>query len=70
MMGFEDRTTPVHNPDPDGIPESFIKAFKRDYFHINPLHDARTLMEQLPKWFEDYNTCHPHKALKMKSLRE
>jgi transposase InsO family protein len=32
--------------------------------------NARTVMNQLPKWFEDYNDFHPHKALKMKSLRE
>jgi transposase InsO family protein len=50
--------------------EAFIKTFKRDYVHINPLNNAITVMEQLPTWFDDYNSSHPHKALKMKSPRE
>jgi len=54
----------------DLMAETYIKTFKRDYVHINPLHDARSAMEQLPTWFEDYNTSHPHKALKMRSPRE
>lgn len=70
MMGLEVRTTPVQSPESNGMAESFIKTFKRDYVHINPLHDARSVMEQLPTWFEDYNTSHPHKALKMRSPRE
>jgi len=70
MVGLELRTTPVQSPEPNGMAESFIKTFKRDYIHINPLHDARTVMEQLPTWFEDYNNSHPHKALKMRSPRE
>jgi transposase InsO family protein len=36
--------------------------------HILP--DARTVMELLPSWFEDYNEYHPHKGLKMKTPRE
>jgi putative transposase len=54
----------------DLMAESFVKTFKRDYVQMNLLHDARTTMEQLPKWFEDYNDNHPHKGLKMKSPRE
>jgi len=70
MMGFEVRTTPVQSPESNGMAESFIKTFKRDYVHIKPLNNARTVMEQLPRWFEDYNNSHPHKALKMRSPRE
>jgi putative transposase len=50
--------------------EAFIKTFKRDYVYLNQLNDARTVINQLPKWFEDYNNNHPHKALKMMSPRE
>jgi putative transposase len=50
--------------------ESFIKTFKRDYVHINPLNDARTAMEQLPKWVEDSNNSLSHKALKMRPPRK
>jgi putative transposase len=70
MMGLEVRTTPVQSPESNGMAESFIKTFKRDYVHIKPLHNARTVMEQLPTWFEDFNNSHPHKALKMRSPRE
>jgi len=34
------------------------------------LPDAITVMEQLPRWFEDYNENPPHKGLKMMSPRE
>jgi transposase InsO family protein len=70
MMGLDVRTTPFHSPESNGMAEAFIKTFKRDYVHINPLNNAITVMEQLPTWFDDYNSSHPHKALKMKSPRE
>ena len=71
MIGLEVCTTPVQGPESKGMAKSFIKTFKRDYLHINPLRDARIVMQQLPKWFEDYNNSpHPHKALKMRSPRE
>ena len=44
--------------------EYFVKTFKWDYVQMHPLNDTRTAMEQLPKWFEDYNENHPHKSLK------
>ena len=50
--------------------EAFVKTFKRDYVGVHDLPDAITVMEYLPKWFEDYNEYHPHKSLKMKSPRE
>ncbi len=28
------------------------------------------VLAQLPAWFDDYNRCHPHRGLKMKSPRE
>jgi transposase InsO family protein len=31
---------------------------------------ARTVMELLPSWFEDYNEKHPHKGLKMRSTKK
>jgi putative transposase len=70
MMGLRSRTTPYYSPESNGMAESFIKTFKRDYVHMNPLYDARSVMEQLPKWFEDYNEYHPHKGLKMRSPRQ
>ena len=50
--------------------ESFVKTFKRDYVNMHDLPDAKTVMELLPVWFEDYNINHSHKSLKMRSPRE
>ena len=70
MIGLEVCTTPFYSPESNGMAESFVKTFKRDYVHINILADAVTVMKQLPGWFMDYNENHPHKGLKMMSPRE
>jgi transposase InsO family protein len=63
-------TTPADSPESNGMVESFVKTFKRDYVYVNELHDAATVMQQLAAWFEDYNEVHPHKGLRMQSPRE
>ncbi len=50
--------------------ESFVKSLKRDYVSLARRDSAEAVLQQLPAWFHDYNTVHPHKALKMRSLRE
>jgi transposase InsO family protein len=62
--------TPVQSPESNGISESFVKTFKRDYVRINPLPDAVTALGKIAGWFEDYNENHPHSGLKMRSPRE
>jgi len=62
--------TPVRSPQSNGMSEAFVKTFKRDYVYVHDRPDARSVIAQLPRWFEDYNESHPHKALRMKSPRE
>jgi putative transposase len=50
--------------------EAFVKTFKRDYVKVNPLPDAKTVIGQLPIWFEHYNELHPHSALRYLSPRQ
>ena len=62
--------TPVHSPESNGICESFVKTFKRDYVRVNALPHALTALRQIAGWFEDYNDNHPHSGLRMRSPRE
>ena len=62
--------TPVRSPQSNGMAESFVKTFKRDYVYVHDRPDAQSVLAQLPRWFEDYSENHPHKALRMKSPRE
>lgn len=69
-IGMEPCSTPLRSPQSNGMAEAFVKTFKRDYVSVNPLPDAKTVITQLPLWFEHYNTLHPHKALGYRSPRE
>lgn len=69
-LGFEICTTPSYSPESNGMAEAFVKTFKRDYVWTADLSNAVTVMNQLPKWFEDYNEVAPHKGLKMLSPRQ
>lgn len=62
-------TTAINSPQSNGMAESFVKTFKRDYVAHMDRRDAVTLMQQLPAAFEHYNSVHPHSALKMLSPR-
>ena len=69
-IGFEPRTTPVESPQSNGMAEAFVRTMKRDYVRVSPVPDARSVMNQLSKWFDHYNDVHPHKALGYRSPRE
>jgi transposase InsO family protein len=69
-LGFVPCFTPVRSPQSNGMAEAFVKTFKRDCVYVHDRPDAQTVLSQLPRWFEDYNESHPHKALRLKSPRE
>ena len=70
QFNLSPRFTAAHSPESNGMAESFVKTFKRDYVYQNDCYSADWVLEQLPKWFEDYNENHPHSALEMRSPRE
>jgi len=69
-LGLKPINTPVCSPQSNGMAESFVNTFKRDYVARMDLRDARTVLAQLPTAFEHFNEVHPHSSLKMCSPRE
>jgi putative transposase len=69
-IGLVPRTTPIQSPQSNGMAEAFVKTIKRDYARVSARPDAASVLRQLHRWFEHYNTIHPHKALGYRSLRE
>lgn len=63
QLGLKPVTTPVTSPQSNGMAESFVKTLKRDYAKLAERPDSQTVMALLPKWFDDYNSYHPHSAL-------
>ena len=47
--------TPVASPESNGMSEAFVKTLKRDYLRVRPVPDARTALDQIAGWFEDYS---------------
>lgn len=70
MIGLNPKRTPVRSPQSNGMAESFVKTIKRDYVAVYGAPDALTVLRNLPRWIEDYNEHHPHKALGYQSPRE
>ncbi|MGC4060724.1 MAG: integrase core domain-containing protein [Aquabacterium sp.] len=69
QVGLVLLTTPISSPQSNGMAESFVKTFKRDYVRRMDRSNAASVIAQLPSAFEHYNEVHPHSALKMKSPR-
>ena len=70
QLGLRPINTPVCSPQSNGMAESFVNTFKRDYVSRMNLTDARAVMAQLPAAFEHFNEVHPHSSLRMQSPRE
>lgn len=70
QLGLKPINTPVCSPQSNGMAESFVNTFKRDYVSRMDLADAQTVMAQLPEAFEHFNNVHPHSSLRMRSPRE
>jgi len=62
--------TPFRSSQSTGMAEAFVKTFERDYASVNPTPDGPAVLEKLVEWFADYNTVHPHSALKYRSPNE
>ena len=68
-LGLVPLTTPIESPQSNGIAEAWVNTLRRDYVSVNAIPDARSILDQLPRWIEHYNEHHPHSALKMRSPR-
>ena len=69
-LGLVPITTPAYSPESNGLAEAFVGTFKRDYLGDAELRDAETVLAQLGRWFDDYNSQAPHSALGMRSPRD
>lgn len=70
QLGLTPINTPVCSPQSNGMAESFVNTFKRDYVSHMDRTDAATVLAQLQAAFEHFNEVHPHSSLRMKSPRE
>ena len=68
-MGIEPVHTPVCSPQSNGIAESFVNTFKRDYVSLMDRSNAEVVLAQLPDAFRHFNEVHPHSSLGLKSPR-
>lgn len=60
----------ANSPQSNGMAESFVNTFKRDYVARMDLRDAPTVLAQLQAAFQYFNEVHPHSSLKVRSPRE
>ncbi|NMM79225.1 integrase core domain-containing protein, partial [Acidovorax sp. SRB_24] len=62
QLGLKPVNTPVCSPQSNGMADSFVNTFKRDYVARMDLADARTAMAQMAAAFEHFNEVHSHTA--------
>ena len=59
---LDPRTTPSYSPESNGMAESFVESFKRDYAYQHEPRTAAVVLENLAPWIDDYNRVRPHRA--------
>ena len=68
-LGIEPVHTPVCSPQSNGMAESFVNTFKRDYVSLMDRGTAEVVLAQLPDAFTHFNEVHPYSSLKWKLPR-
>ena len=68
-LGIEPVHTPACSPQSNGIAESFVNTFKRDYVNLMDRRSAEIVLAQLSDAFMHFNEVHPHLSLKWKLPR-
>jgi putative transposase len=66
-LGIKPIHTPVNSPQSNGMAESFVNTFKRDYVGAMDRSNGAAVLAQLPDAFRHFNEVHPHSALGYKS---
>jgi putative transposase len=51
-VGLKPGTTYIRSPQSNGMAESRVRTFKRDYADLADRPDAQTVMRHLPEWLE------------------
>jgi putative transposase len=69
QLGLTPVHTPVCSPQSNGMAESFVNTFKRDYVSQMDRSTAAAILAQLPDAVTHVNEVHPHSALQLKSPR-
>lgn len=66
-LGIKPIHTPVCSPQSNGMAESFVNTFKRDYVSQMDRSCADIVLKQMPAAFQHFNEVHPHSSLGYKS---
>ena len=62
-LGLRPVNTPVCSLQSNGMAESFVNTFRRDYLARMDLGDAQSVLAQLPAAFKHFNEVHPHSCI-------
>lgn len=66
-LGIKPVHTPACSPQSNGMAESFVNTFKRDYVSQMDRTSADIVLRQMPAAFKHFNEVHPHSSLGYKS---